>query len=228
MSRLRIPNAAPHQLGFDALLASAETENTNRALTRQCAHLPGTYEEALPYLHNLIAKHHAAMLAGDAATAMPLRAEADSLALKLNNFEPGIIADEHSPGRVLERRTAAPDGTVPLWGQSGSFETAHKGMRIRIVMESLFGIAADAYPWLGFEAHALEWDKPFLSETGFRSFIAIGGDLVPGFTPECFALEAIAAHIRQANKGKLFTIKPEYRKGPRAAELQGKSRKKRR
>jgi len=215
MSARRKPEAA--QLGFDALLIDAESINLARETERECAHLPGTMEDGLPFFRALIDRHHAAMLAGSADTAMQLREEADRLAVKLNNFDGGILADDDSAGNVLDRATRAPDGTVPLWGQSGSFEIAYGSMRIRIEMDGIFGIASNVYHWLGFSAHAVEWDKPFLSETGFRSFVAVGGVLEPGFTPDTMAQGVIAAHVRGSLKGKLLAIKPEYRERKRKA-----------
>lgn len=202
----------PAQLGFDALLAGAERDNVNQQKARECAHLPGTMEEALPFYRALIDKHHAAMLAGDAATAMALREEAHRLGEKLNNFEPGISADDDAPGCVLERETRAPDGTVPLWGQTGTFEIAIGAMRVRIEMDGIFGIASSVYHWIGFAAHVVELDKPFFSETGFYSFVAVGGELEPGFFPDSFTRAVIEATIRRKMKGKLVAIKPEYRR----------------
>lgn len=215
MKKRRAPE--PTQLGFGDLLASADADNEARKLTRVCAHLPGTYEEAVPFFRAMIDRHHAAMLAGDAAAAMQLREEADLLATKLNNYEGGILADADSPGNVLDRATRAAKGRVPLWGQSGSFVVDVDGMRVRIAMDGIFGLASNVYHWLGFAAHAVDYDKPFLSETGFRSFIAIGGELAPGFTPDTFAREAIRAQVKRENKGKLLAIKPEYRARKRKA-----------
>jgi len=205
------------QLGFDGLLASAEAENHDRQIARESAHLPGTTDEALPFYRALIERHHAAMLAAHTEQVMQLRDEAHRLAVKLNNYEPGICADDDSPGRALDRETRAADGSVPLWGQSGTFEVACKGMRVLIDMDGMFGIGANYIAWLGFAARAIEFDKPFLSETGFRSFIAPGGELVPGLTPDAFAVELIAAHVAKDCKGKLLTIKPEYRRMREAA-----------
>jgi hypothetical protein len=209
MSTRRKSEAA--QLGFDALLANAESANLTRQIERECAHLPGTMIEGVPFFRALIDRHHAAMMAGDADAAMQLREEADRLATKLNNYEPGILANDDSPGKVLDRVTRAPDGTVPLWGQSGSFEIACARMRVRIEMDGIFGISAGFYHWLGFDAHAVEYDRPFLSPTGYRSFVAIGGALEPGFTPGTLALAVITGHVQRELKGKLFAIKPEYR-----------------
>jgi len=129
----------PDQLGFDALLASAACDNAARQIARECSHLPDNFDEALSFFRDLIRRHHAAMLAGDAVAAPQMREEADRLALRLNNFEPGILAGADAPGCRLDRATRAPEGEVPLWGQSGSFEITTGGMRVRIEMQGIFG-----------------------------------------------------------------------------------------
>ena len=198
------------QLGFDALLQTAAADNEQRRQERACAHLPGTMDKAVPFFRSLIDQHHAAMLAGDAAEVERVREEVHQLAVKLNNYEAGIIADDDAPGCVLDRLTTAPEGTVPLWGQSGSFVIECADMRVRIEMDGLFGIAWRS-SWLGLAAHAVDWEKPFISETGYRSFLGCGGVLAPGFTPEYFAAGIIAAHLRSDLKGKLRSIRPEHR-----------------
>lgn len=204
------------QLGFDSLLIASDADNDRKRQEKECAHLPGTMEEALPFYRNLIERHHAAMLAGDSVAVQRIRGEAHDLALKLNDYKPGIIADDDAPGCVLERMTRAEDGTVPLWGQSGSFVLVHGAMRVRIELEGMFGITSSFMPWPGFSAHAIEWDKPFLSETGYRSFLGVGGQLEPGYTPERFCAEIIEAYVMRELKGKLRMIAPQYRRGPSA------------
>lgn len=61
------------QLGFDALLSSAEADNRVRRIERETAHLPGTMAEAIPYFRVLLRQHHAAMLAGNIDETMRLR-----------------------------------------------------------------------------------------------------------------------------------------------------------
>jgi hypothetical protein len=211
------PKTQAAQLGFDALLATADGENRHRQAAKETAHLPATMEEALPFYRALIDRHHALMLAGDAGAVMRLRDDAYRLATKLNNYEPGILADDDAPGCRLDALTRAADGAVPLWGQGGSFIiTCCGGMRVRIGMDGIIGIGGHYIAWLGFDAHAVEWNKPFLSETGYRSFVAPRGELLPGMTPDRFAAEVIAAHVKHGLKGKLLAIDPEYRR--RAAE----------
>lgn len=198
------------QFGFDALLATAASDNHLRKQVRACAHLPGTMDEAVPFLRTLIDRHHAAMLAGEAKAVRGLREEAHQLARKLNHYEPGILANDDAPGCVLDRMTRAPDGTVPLWGQSGSFIITSAGMQVRIEMDGVFGLAWHS-SWLGFSAHAVDWDAPFLSETGYRSFLGVGGALQPGHPPDAFAAMIINAHLRGELKGKLRKIESRWR-----------------
>lgn len=199
------------QLGFEALLCAAEGENRRRKFERETAHLPGTMAEGLPFFRRLIRQHHAAMFAADAEAAMALRKEAERLALRLNGGEPGILAGEDSPGRVLARQTAAAPGAVPLWGQEGEFLLDLSGMRVRVEMEGLFGIGCGFGFWPGFSAHAVDPDRPFLSETGFRSFLGLRADPVAGLTPDAFAAKVIATHVARDLKGRLRAIEPGYR-----------------
>lgn len=193
---------APQQLGFgfDEML---EAERT--------AHVPSTMEEAIPYYRGLLERHHAAMIAGDIDAALKIRNEAEDLAVKLNGGELlGICGGPDSPGHRLERETAAPDGIVPLWGQTGNFVIDVNGMKVRIEQDGLFGIGSFVSPAAGFSAHAVDYDKPFLSETGFRSFIGSRPEVVPGMTPEVVAREMIQAYLARECKGKPKRIEKTY------------------
>ncbi len=203
-------NAA--QLGFDALLTAADSENRARIFERETGHLPGTMEQALPFYRALIERHHAAMLTAAVDEAMGLREEAHKLALRLNGGEPGIIAGDDAPGCVLACETAATPGTVPLWGQTGDFVIAVDGMRVRIEQDGIFGIGCGFSYWPGFSAHAVDPDRPFLSETGYRSFLGIHAEPEPGLTPDAFAREIIAAYVERELKGRPVPIESRYRK----------------
>lgn len=200
------------QLGFDSLLIEAETVNRQAALEKRFGHLARTMDEALPLYRDMIKRHHAAMLAGDAQTALQLREEAHDLAQRLNNGEPGILTGPDAPGCMLECLAGAEDGIVPLWGQTGSFIIEVQSMSVRIEMDGIFGIGAQYSPWMNFSAHAVDWDKPFLSETGYRSFLGLQAELVPGLTPDTFASKVIGAHVQKELKGRLRDISPQYRK----------------
>jgi len=188
------------QLGFDALLADAKHVNDARVFEKLAGHLPDTMEAALPFYRDLIARHNAAMLAADVKAAMGIREEARNLAIRLNGGTScGIIADDEAPGCVLSARSAAPCGTIPLWGQDGSFTVTVEGMRVRVELEGLFGIGASFCYWPGFKAYIVDRDLPFFSETGFRSFLGSHAQACP-MTPEEFVTETLSGHIRSLRK----------------------------
>lgn len=199
------------QLGFDALLAESDSDNRARKFEREIAHLPDTFDEALPFYRGLIEQNHAAMLAADVDETTYLHDEAHKLALRLNAGEPGIIAHDDAPGCILERETAATPGAVPLWGQTGEFIITVGAMRVRIELDGMFGLAARFNFWPGFSAHAVDGNRPFLSETGYRSFLGIRADPQPDLTPDAFAHEVITAYVEHELKGKLLAIAARYR-----------------
>jgi hypothetical protein len=205
---MRKPESNINQLSFGSLLAETEAINRRRMEVEAHAHLPGAMEAALPYYRTLIERHHAAMLAGDVDAVYRLRSDAHELAYKLNGFNPGILADEDAPGCVLDKLTRAEEGKVPLWGQPGSFEIQYKAMRARIEMDGVFGIGATHMSWLSFSAHVIEESGPFLSDTGYRSFMGVGGALRAGFTPDTFAASIVEAFVERELKGKLKKIVP--------------------
>jgi len=103
-------------------------------------------------------------------------------------------------------------GAVPLWGQTGDFVIAVDGMRVRIEQDGIFGIGCGFSYWPGFSAHAVDLDRPFLSGTGYRSFLGIHAELEPGLTPDAFARKIIATYIAHELKGKPVPIEARYRK----------------
>ncbi len=209
--------ASRQQLGFDDLLQVAAHDNAARKLDRQTAHLPGGMDEAIPFFRELIAKHHAAMLAADVAEVMRLREEAHLLAVKLNGGNAGICAHPDAPAYVLARATQAEPGSVPLWGQTAMFEVAVAGAAVRIEMDGIFGIGGSTCFWLGFSAHAVDWQRPFISETGYRSFLGMGADPVPGLIPAAYVEQCIMAHVGRELRGRLVVIEPRYRDRPAVA-----------
>lgn len=199
------------QLGFEALLLDADRTNHERKLEDATRHLPATMADAVPFLWELLEEHHAAMLAGQVEEVMFCREEAHRLAVKLNGGKAGILADDDSPGYVLARETAAAPGMVPLWGQKASFIVTAAGARVRIEMDGVFGLFATTGFWLSFSAHAVDFDRPFISETGYRSFLGLHAEPVPGITPDAFAEKVVAAHVAREMKGRLVAIENRYR-----------------
>jgi hypothetical protein len=122
-------------------------------------------EEAVPFFRLLLRQHHAAMLAADVDTAMCLRQGAELLA---------------------QRQLAS-------WGQAGEFTITVDTMQVRSELDGLFGIGSGRSFWPGFAAHAVDHDRPSLSETGCRSFLGIHADPAPRLTLDAFAPKVIAA-----------------------------------
>ena len=199
------------QLGFDALLNATDAINHSRKIERETAHLPNTMSEALPFYRVLLRQHHAAILVANVDEAMHLRKEAYNLARRLNGGKAGILANPSSPGNVLDRESAASHYSVPLWGQSGSFVIDAAGVKVRVELEGIFGIGSSSLYWPGFSAHAVEFDKPFLSPTGYRSFLGVHAEPVPGITPDEFTRRIIEAYVTHELKGKLMPVEDKYR-----------------
>ena len=197
------------QLGFDGLLASAETDNRAQRREREAAHLPATMGEAVPFYAALQYAHHLAMMKADAKNVIRLREEARLLAQKLNGFEPGYLAHDDAPEYVLQRANAASAGDVPIWGQCGSFAIEVEGIAVKVVMGGMLGIASHAY-WLGFAIHAIDWERPFLSETGYRSFLGVSIDIQPDIAPDDFVRRVLKAYLRDELGGKPVAIASRY------------------
>lgn len=122
------------------------------------------------------------MLAGDFDTALAIRKDAHLLARKLNGGKVGILAGKDAAGCKLARETAADTGAIPLWGQDGTFKTHAEGMTLKVEMGGMFGIGATAMPYLGFSVRAVDTSKPFLSSTGYRSFLGVSVSSEQGMT----------------------------------------------
>lgn len=197
------------QLGLAGMLAEAETANQGRRFARDTAHLPGTLKEGIAYYRGLLARHHAAVLAGDEGEVKRLQKEASDLAIKLNGGQRGYLADDDAPGCVLRRRTAARAGKIPLWGQLGSFILDACDMRVRIEMRGIYGVCGYA----SFNAHAVDLNRPFLSETGYRSFLGYGPGPIPGLTVDVFVARVIESYVKGELRGRLLAIADQYRSG---------------
>ena len=127
------------------------------------------------------------------------------MAVKVNHGDRGILAHDDAPGYVLARRCAAAPGKVPLFGQDGRFTIEVAGIPILIELHGMFGLGG---PLPGFEARAVDLTRPFISDTGYRSFLGYRCDPVRGMTTADFAARVIAAHIAGELKGRLVAIRP--------------------
>ena len=200
------------QLGFGDLLAEAEAKDQAKKFGRKTAHLPETMQEAIRYFRGLIQKNNAAVLAADEPETRRVHEEAHLLAVKLNGGDGGILAHNDAPGYVLARATAADPGFVPLWGQTGDFVVEVAGFAVRVEMEGMLGIGSGFGFWPGFAAHAIDLDRPFLSETGYRSFLGLHADPVPGLTPDKFAASIMESYVADQLRGRPVRIAERWKR----------------
>jgi hypothetical protein len=172
------------------------------AFEEKTAAMPAEIEAGIPYFRSLLDRFNAAALAGDLTACQAIEQEANDLADKLNGGTHfGVKADFDSPCNVLERETAAPIGAIPIWGQAGDFIVNVQGCDIRIEFDGIYGICSPS-----FSAHAVDWDAPFISDTGYRSFLGHGWPPVVGMTVDRYVRAEIEQHITREMKKGLVPI----------------------
>ena len=198
MTKTNAPNG---QLGFLDLFDQHAREVAT-------GHLPSDIESAIIRYREMLEQFNAALLAVDLKAAEQIYEEAHQLAIKLNGGTSlGIIADDNAPGCVLARETAAADGEIPLWGQDGCFTLRVCGVEVRIEMRGIFGIGM-LLP--GFSVNVVDYDRPFISETGYRSFLGMRAPPEPGMTTASWVSAILEAYIQSELKSKLCMVEARY------------------
>ncbi|KND60976.1 hypothetical protein BVER_00857c [Candidatus Burkholderia verschuerenii] len=126
----------------------------------------------------------AAVLACDdgAAEAAALRYEAAIWKLNGKTYF-GCMAGPDAGGVIARKVCSAPDGTAPKWGQAGEFVATVQGTRALVSVSEGFGVRSTH-----FEFRAVDLDRPFISQTGYRS---------------CFATPTGGATVKQAAEAML-------------------------
>lgn len=104
--------------------------------------------------------YHDAMLAGEVQTLDDADLVYQACVCKLNG---GTRFGSGEVQRALEVKFAAPAGHVPRWGQAGEFLLEVDGMRLVVVMKP-----DTLSNHCGAELNAVDFDKPFVSRTGYR------------------------------------------------------------
>ncbi|HGB4080469.1 TPA: protein klcB [Salmonella enterica subsp. enterica serovar 16:l,v:-] len=121
----------------------------------------------------------AALLAGDAEkrTIAVLRFEACIWKLNGNTFF-GCGASKHDAEHVVNDYCKAEDGEIPLWGQNGQFLVQSTGglrARVKIRAGCMIGYLSASF-------NAVDLGAPFISETGYRSYMFEFAEVKPGET----------------------------------------------
>lgn len=102
----------------------------------------------------------------------------------------------------LMAQLAAPPGTVPMFGQPGRFLIELFGCRVDFDYEGLFGIC-------GGNAHVVDLDKPFFSNTGYRSF-QVGATVIHSGGLDCksYMERVCTAQFTEGGKKKVVLHGP--------------------
>jgi N6-adenosine-specific RNA methylase IME4 len=133
--------------------------------------------------------HHDAVMREDAEAAHAQRERMDAILFKANDCSDFGVGSNDAPTSVF-RANWAPVGTIPKWGQVGQFIVEHRDVRAIICFGAHEGI------------HAVDFNRPFPSETGFHS---IGAVRTPGMTVEDYGramLDGALAYVPGGGKGK--------------------------
>jgi hypothetical protein len=145
---------------------------------------------------------HAAVLASDEKAADAAADRYDAAVWKLNGGT--FVGSRHvenpdAAGYLVERHCRAAPGAVPMWGQRGEFLITVSGVRAVVEVGDGFGRFR-----IGFAFHVVDADKPFISETGYKShFETTKG----GRTVEQVAIAVFSAHLAEGRR----MLAPEYR-----------------
>lgn len=154
-------------------------------------------EALLQLAKELAATIDAAVLSGDVATEEAARQTYQAIIWKMNGGTMFASLDgPDAPGNVIAAHCAAPIGTVPGWWQDGEFLVTAAGVRARVVFGHGFTGGTRHFAF-----HAVDPNKPFISETGYRSHFQAP---VTGATVEAVATGVLESLV--ADRGGRVTI----------------------
>ncbi|MET3625160.1 hypothetical protein [Burkholderia ambifaria] len=184
MAKTRKPAAT-----VDAI-ADRNTEAAELAAT-----LPADRAGLLAAALSAISAMHAAVLEANAKAAGTAADRYEAVVWKLNGGTFRGSRDPANPdaaGHLVEQHCSAAPGTVPMWGQRGEFLITVSGVRAVVELRDGFGRYR-----VGFAFHVVDADKPFISETGYKShFETFKG----GRTVEQVAIAVFSAQLAEGRR----------------------------
>jgi hypothetical protein len=159
------------------------TQNTFE-IPPDLGHLPNTVGALVPLYRDCIVRFDAAVHARDMKALAAIHDEAEEIverALSFDRFQ-GRRSPNNPHGYpycfndvadIFQRLTRAVPGAVPLFGQSGRFVASLSITKVRFDVAGLCSIGMSAYSAAAysFEIRAVEHERAFFSETGYRSFM---------------------------------------------------------
>lgn len=191
------------QMGFSFEEPTYKTPEQYRAAKG----LPDTDEELIDRCRELLVEYDATIRAADRGYAEDIAEMIEQACIKLNGGDTFGSALEPNGGHYrMKHAMMAPYQSVPMWGQPGVFTIEAHGIPARIRYSGLFGVSHH-----GFDVTAVEWDKPFLSPTGYRSFLDTYWKhrLDPGNTPEDYVKTIVETFMLGTGKKPIVYDIPE-------------------
>ncbi|MFJ7286327.1 hypothetical protein [Pseudomonas sp. NPDC099000] len=143
--------------------------------------------------------YHDAMLAADVQALDDAHLVYRACVIKLNG---GTHFGCSSVQDALAAKFAAPPGQVPRWGQSGEFLLEVDGIRMVVKM----GVGSLANH-VGADLYAVDFDKPFVSRTGYRHQYLIPAQHVARTVDQAVRAEVLEG---VASEGWAATIDQEH------------------
>ena len=138
---------------------------------------------------------HTAVLSFDSQGAADAGNRYEATVWKLNGgtfF--GCRADDLAAGKIIETHCASALGEVPMWGQTGQFLIEVEGIRALVDFGYGYGVGGTHYDF-----HAVDLDRPFISETGYRSHLDV---LAAGRTVDEAATAIFTGYLKERS-GKI-------------------------
>ncbi len=164
------------------------------------ASMPDSPEQLLDMAVAAVDALHAAVVAGEQAEAMAAEDRYEAVIWKLNGGTHfGCLAGEDAPGHRVERHCRALPGMVPKWGQSGEFLIVVEGIRALVEFGDGMGAMHSGYVF-----RAVDLNRPFISETGYRSHYA-------GVQMGCYVDEVASSIFADYLKERKHLIEGGYR-----------------
>jgi hypothetical protein len=180
---------------------TSQRDERDELMAELAASMPTDRAGLLDLARAAVDELHAGVMACDDAEVERATSRYEAVTWKLNGgtfF--GCQGGPEAAGCVIDRHCSAAPGDVPCWGQAGQFLVEVEGLRALVDFGGGVGVMGSH-----FEFNAVDLDKPFISETGYRShFDRLRG----GMTVDAVAA-AIFAAILKEKRPKL--IEPESR-----------------
>ncbi len=153
--------------------------------------LPADHDALLAVVLDALRSCDAGVIAGDWDEVRKAGLLWNAAVWKLNGETFDGCRDDRNPkaaGLLVDRLCRAIPGTPPLWGQLGEFVIEVNGVRCLVECGHGFG----GLHSLHFNFYAVDLDRPFISDTGYRSHFA---DAVAGSTVLAAAESAFSGYL---------------------------------